>query len=42
MNRMIFLITLACVALAACAGPNGTAYGNNGGAQISTDILRFP
>jgi hypothetical protein len=35
-------MTLACLALAACAGTNGTANANNGGAHISADILRFP
>jgi hypothetical protein len=40
--RPIFLMTLRCLTLAACAGPNGTARANNNGGLVSTNLLRLP
>jgi len=38
---IFFCIIFLCLTLPGCAGPNGTASGNNSGARISTDVFKW-
>ena len=40
-NKIFFCFVLIGIALSGCAGPNGSASGNNHGVHAATDIFTW-